>query len=199
MPIRAFDNEGKSTSYRALCATLYAANLGADIINCSWGLLTTNAGIEGLHSLFTSATNRNDRAFVMAAGNDNKTLGAELNMPSGLMWNTRVRSGTGRTPTNLASVNRVFEVTGFTARLGQSQFTNHYTPQDARLNFNIDGCQYAGASGCGTSFSAGVFSGRLAKKLLANTANTSQSVWSCLKAYPNNNRQYVDVLGISCL
>jgi subtilisin family serine protease len=66
MPIRAFDAEGRGTTFDIAQAIQYAANRGALVINMSFGLSTRSFALEAAISLA-----RNQGAFMVAsAGNE---------------------------------------------------------------------------------------------------------------------------------
>ncbi|MEM8586191.1 MAG: S8 family serine peptidase [Bacteroidota bacterium] len=79
MPLKVLDHKGVGTTFEAICALLYAAENGADVINLSWGFV----GDE--NPLLTRAMEyaiESGATIVTSAGNDNVDLSYIDHWPS---------------------------------------------------------------------------------------------------------------------
>lgn len=81
MDLRIFDADGRSSLFDALCATHFAVDHGAQVINMSWGY--NGAAADSLFLEAVQKASRRDVVIVTSAGNEGQNNDSKLHFPSG--------------------------------------------------------------------------------------------------------------------
>ena len=170
MDLRIFDKQGNSSLFYALCATQYAIDMGANIINMSWGYYAEE--YPPLHLEYMQEAATKEITVVASAGNDSINTNCCKHLPS--VFNRRsydapnvisvaALGGSPDNPSNaLADYSNYGSKTVLLAAPG-----SHDLPME-------------GTSFEGTSYAAPIVTGAAVRYLINKPGSTSKQVVDCI-------------------
>ena len=171
MPLRAFDEDGRSDLFMLAKAIRYAANNGVHILNMSWGTKTNSRAIR---SAIEFARDQGV-VLVASAGNDNSSAAQYPASYSGVLTS--------------AATDLSDKKTGF-SNYGSYVFVS---APGSKIFSTYPGGGYSIASG--TSFSAPAVAATAALIRSLRTTGISSSIANGAVNIDDRNPQYVDKLG----